>query len=411
MKIIHASDLHLGKMIYGVSLIDNGDQPVWVDRFLEKIDEVRPDAVMFSGDVFDRSAPKDDAYQLLDYLISELEERNIPVLMIAGNHDSGTKLQYLSGILAKKNVFISGRLNKELMKVTLEDEFGKVNFYLLPYIFPNLVAEKLEDDSIKDSETAIAEVIKVQNVDFSERNVFIAHQNIIANGEPVKLGGSESMVGGSRGIDYKVFDGFDYVALGHIHSSYYVGREEVRYAGSPLCYHFDETRQQNKGPILVNMGAKGDKVLTETLVIEPLHRMVVIKGTVEEVKKRLEEEKHENEYLSVTITDSKMTPGFSDYVRGLCEKQNSIVMELLSDYRPYSNNTDKTASSYNDKSIEEYFGELYREKNNSIDPNETEDKIIAMASNIVRDTDAEVKQKDPEDVVVDKFLDDIIKMF
>ncbi|MCR5202657.1 MAG: exonuclease SbcCD subunit D [Lachnospiraceae bacterium] len=411
MKIIHASDLHLGKIIYGVSLIDNGDQPVWVDRFLEKIDEVGPDAVMFSGDVFDRSAPKDDAYQLLDYLITELEDRNIPVLMIAGNHDSGTKLQHLSEILAKKNVFISGRLNKELMKVTLEDEFGKVNFYLLPYIFPNLVAEKLEDDSIKDSETAIAEVIKAQNVDFSERNVFIAHQNIIANGEPVKLGGSESMVGGSRGVDYKVFDGFDYVALGHIHSSYHVGREEVRYAGSPLCYHFDETRQQNKGPILVNMGAKGDKVLTETLVIEPLHRMVVIKGTVEEVKKRLEEEKHENEYLSVTITDSKMTPGFSDYVRGLCEKQNSIVMELLSDYRPHSNNTDKTASSYNSKSIEEYFGELYREKNNSIDPNETEDKIITMASNIVTGTDADVKQKDPEDVVVDKFLEDIIKMF
>ncbi len=136
--------------------------------------------------------------------------------------------------------------------VDLWDDYGVVKFWLMPYLFPAAVAEALEDEEIRDYDTAVRRLIAEQGIDDSERNVIIAHQNVTVNGKEVTRGGSESAVGGVGQVGHSAFDCFDYAALGHIHAAYAVGRKSVRYAGSPLCYHFDETRQPQKGPVLVD---------------------------------------------------------------------------------------------------------------------------------------------------------------
>ncbi len=229
MKFLHLADLHLGKSIYGVSLIDNGDQIFWARRFLEKAAALKPDAVVIAGDVYDRSAPSGDAVMLLNYILTELEQMDIPVMLIAGNHDSGQRLSFAGSILAKRRIYIAGSVDAEITHVTVSDKdgSGEVTFWLVPYLFPAAAAQKLGDDSIGDYETAMRKLLERQGIDFSKRNVLVAHQNVTAGGREAGRGGSESMAGGVGQMDYRVFDGFDYVALGHIHASCSVGRREV----------------------------------------------------------------------------------------------------------------------------------------------------------------------------------------
>ena len=250
MRFLHLADLHLGKSLHGISLLESGDQADWVRRFLELSGELRPDAVLIAGDVYDRSAPSGDAVELLSELLSGLAQQGIPVLLTAGNHDSGQRLGFLKELLGKEGIHIAGTLPKggKLPCVTLQDPWGPVHFWLMPYVFPALVAQALEDESIRDYDTAVRRLLQAQDIDFSERNVLIAHQNVTANGVECERGGSETMVGGLGEVDVSAFEGFTYVALGHIHAAYPVGRESVRYAGSPLLpFQRDETAAQGPG--------------------------------------------------------------------------------------------------------------------------------------------------------------------
>ena len=390
MKFLHLSDLHFGKSLYGVSLIDNKDQAYWKDRFLEKVEELQPDAIVIAGDIYDRSAPSGEAVALLDSLLTRLEQLQIPVMMIAGNHDSGQRLAFAGDILAKQNVYIAGSVDKELSHVTLpeKDGSGEVTFWLMPYLFPAIVAQKLEDDSIGDYETAVRRLLAQQEIDFSKRNVLVAHQNITADGREAERGGSESMVGGVGQIDYRVFDGFDYVALGHIHASYHVGRREVRYAGSPLCYHFNETRQPQKGPLLVELGEKDTGVRVQLQIIEPLHSMREIKGTFEEIRETVEGGREKGEYLRIVLTDRGITPEISDFLRELFRKRDSVVMELISEYREFGNADDVSGRSGSvEKSIEEYFAELYRERKDGAEPTEKDAELFRFAAQLVQKAD------------------------
>ena len=405
MKFIHLADLHLGKTIHGVSLIDNRDQLVWVERFLTVVKEIRPDAILIAGDVYDRSAPGGEAVELFDHMLTELENDKIPVLLIAGNHDSGQRLSFAGDILAKQNIYIAGKVEKELVHVELSDEFGKVTFYLMPYLFPALAAEKLSDESIKDYDTAIRRMIAEQEIDFSQRNVMIAHQNVVCNGKTVEFGGSESMVGGVGQVDYSAFDGFDYVALGHIHSSYHVGRKSVRYAGSPLCYHFDEIRQPQKGPVLVTMNEKGAPVSIKTIVIDPLHRMREIKGSYDEVKKELEDHWYAEEYLRVVITDRRISPEISELIRSLCKGRNSIVMELVSEHREHGiTELADGKSTDGNRTVEEYFEELYIQRNHETEPEEKDRSLFRFIGEQVRHADEVKKKSEPDEKEVDKLL-------
>lgn len=405
MRFLHLADLHFGKTIHGVSLLENGDQPFWTEQFLLLVQELRPDAVLIAGDVYDRSAPSGDAVQLLDMLLTKLAAMEIPALLVAGNHDSGQRLAFARSLLEKQNVHIAGLLpdGGRLERVSFRDEQGPVDFWLLPYVFPALAAKALGDESVRDYDTAIRRLLEAQDMDLTRRNVLLAHQNVTASGVEAQRGGSESTVGGVGQVDFSAFDGFDYVALGHIHAACAVGRPAVRYAGSPLCYHFDETRQPPKGPVLVTLGAKGEEPRIETLHLKPLHPMREWKGEYETLRDALLREESRGEYWRIVLTDQRVTPDCAAFFRGLAESRESVLMELCSEYRPFGGEgTAPSSGAVEEKSVEEMFADFYTERCGGEPPSEQDLELLRFAAEQLRHGEL---RKVPETGTVEALLD------
>ena len=399
MRILHLADLHFGKSIHGVSLLENGDQGYWVERFLELADGQKPDAIVIAGDVYDRSSPSGEAVELLSRMLTGLAERGIPVMMVAGNHDSAQRLAFARPMLARQGLHISRPLfgSDQLERVTLRDEYGPVTFWLMPYVYPALIAQALGDESLRDYDTAVRALLARQNVDFGERNVLIAHQNVTANGQEVERGGSESMVGGVGQIDYRSFEGFDYVALGHIHAAYPVGRETVRYAGSPLCYHFNELRQPEKGPVLVELGAKGTPPEIRVLTIPPLHPMRELRGSLEELRAGEIAFPRQNEYLRLVLTDQRLSPEISAFFEELFHSRGSILMERCSEYDPFREaGSAPTANALEQKSIRELFADFYTERSGGDGPDAEDLALLAYAEELTLQADPHVPPREAE---------------
>ena len=363
MKFVHIADLHFGKSLHGVSMIDNGDQPFWVEQFLRLVEREKPDAVVIAGDVYDRSAPSGEAMALMDSMLTQLARMKVSVLMISGNHDSGVKLAHLNGLLEANRLYISGSIEQGIKSVRLEDEYGPVNFWLLPYVFPALVANVLKDRSIRDYDTAMRRLLAEQNVDFSQRNVLIAHQNVMANGAAAERGGSETMVGGVGEIDYTAFDGFDYVALGHIHSAQAMGRDTVRYAGSPMCYHFSELKRPDKGPVVVEIGEKGAPVKIETRLLPVKHTLREITGTLAEILERELDKDCREEYLRVVLTDEPILQEAGAQLRAVFAPKGSMLMELVRE-RNWCDTEGLagSAQAVREKSLEELFFDFVQDR-------------------------------------------------
>ena len=404
MRIIHLADLHFGKTIHGISLLDHGDQACWVDRFLELVDKQKPDAIVIAGDVYDRSAPSGDAVELLSRMLTGLSMRDIPVMMVAGNHDSAQRLSFASQMLARQKLYISRPLfgSDQLERVTLHDENGPITFWLMPYVYPALISQALADDSLRDYDSAVRALLARQNVDFTARNVLIAHQNVTAGGVEAERGGSETMIGGVGQIDYRCFDGFDYVALGHIHAAFPVGRETVRYAGSPMCYHFHEVRQREKGPLLIELGPKGSDVKIEVLKIPPLHPMRELRGSLEELREAELAFPRENEYLRLVLTDQRLSPEVSSFFDDLFRSRGSILMERCSEYDPFHENAAApTASAVEQKSIRELFCDFYTERSGGEEPDEDDRELLTFIEELVLHADAHTN---PGEAEIEKVL-------
>lgn len=387
MKLLHLSDLHFGKQLHGVSLLEKDDQPRWVDKLLECVDEHRPDAVLIAGDVYDRQSPSGGAMQLFSRMVTGISDRNIPVLITAGNHDSGERLSCFRDILARQNVHISGVLSRELTHVTLTDEYGPVTVWLLPYTFPAAVVQILKDDTIRDYDTAVRRMLAEQSIDFSQRNVIVAHQNVTKGGVEGIRGGSESMVGGVGQVDYTAFDGFDYVALGHIHAAYSVGRDAVRYAGSPLCYHFDEIRQPKKGPLLVELREKGREPAVERMEIAPLHPMRELRGTYEEVMAAASNAGN-GEYVKIVLTDRAMTPEINTYFEAVFKAKKSVLMERISEFQRFTGEARRRElNELEQRSVEELFVDFYTDRANGA-PEDEDVSLLQFAAELLRNSDA-----------------------
>ena len=402
MRFLHISDLHLGKVIHGVSMLENGDQPHWVDRFLALAEELRPQAVVIAGDVYDRSSPSGAAVELLSRLVQGLADLGVSVLLTAGNHDSGQRLAFARDILARQKVHIAGSVERELVSVPLSDDFGPVVFRLMPYVFPAAVAQVLEDDAIRDYDTAVRRLLAAQELDPAVRNVIVAHQNVTAFGAEAPRGGSESAVGGVGQVDFTAFDAFDYAALGNVHAAYPVGREAVRYAGSPMCYHFNETRQAAKGPVLVELGAKGTPVRTEVLQIPPLHPMTALEGAYEDLRDRELARDSSGEYVSIVLTDRRITPEISDFFHSLYESRGSDLMYLDSSYRIAAAEGDElTVSKVREKTLPELFSEFYASQRGGIDLSEEEQALLQEAASLMEGEDL---QKEPGEKAIQALL-------
>ncbi len=405
MRLIHLADLHFGKSIHGVSMLENGDQGTWVDRFLMLTDEQKPDAILIAGDVYDRSAPSGDAVELLSRMLTALADRGIPVMLVAGNHDSAQRLSFASPLLSRQGLHISRPLfeSDQLVRVTLRDGDGPVTFWLLPYVYPALIAQTLADESLRDYDAAIRALLARQNIDFTQRNVLIAHQNVTANGEEMARGGSETAIGGVGQIDYRCFDGFDYVALGHIHAACPVGREGVRYAGSPLCYHFNETRQPEKEALLIELGAKGTPLGIRTLPIPPLHPMRELRGSYEALRDEALGDPRREEYLRLVLTDRRLSPEISAFFEDLFRSRGSVLMERCSEYDPFSGGvTAPTAGAAEQKSLSALFSDFYAERGGGERPEADDLALLQRAEELVHQADTHGA---PSPADIDRLLD------
>lgn len=282
MKLFHLSDLHIGKRFREYSLVE--DQKHVLAQILSLVESEAPDVVMIAGDVYDRAMPSEEAVSVFDDFLFRLFESDARVMIISGNHDSQERLAYGGRIMNKSGIHISPEFNianyENIIKpVMLNDEFGEVNFYLLPFITPAAVRCIKKEQPISNTSEAVKAVIDDMSVDGSKRNILIAHQFVTG----ASVSKSEtSYVGGTDNVDVSVFEPFDYVALGHIHGPQHIGRETVRYCGTPLKYSFSEIGQK-KSITVVEVGEKGDIGISELPLDRTLHDLVEIHGSFDEV--------------------------------------------------------------------------------------------------------------------------------
>lgn len=300
MKIFHLSDLHLGKRVCERSLIP--DQKDILRQISDKIKSQTPDAVIIAGDIYDRSVPSEEAVVLFDDFLFELAGIGTKVLIISGNHDSAERLRFGNRIIKNSGIYISSEFNKAnyqniIKPIVLEDNFGEVNFYLLPFVTPANVRIAVEDTEIKGYTQAIKRIVSDMAVDTTQRNILVAHQ-FITNSQTCD---SESFsVGGTDNVDAEIFKPFDYVALGHLHGKQAVGRNgNIRYCGTPLKYSFSEVNHQ-KSITVFEISEKESINISEIPLDKPLRDWRFIKGSLEQVL----QQKPTEDYIKIELTDS-----------------------------------------------------------------------------------------------------------
>lgn len=393
MKFFHLADLHLGKCIHGYSMIEMGDQPYWISQLIRKAEQLKPDAILFAGDIYDRAVPSREAVKLFDELLTKLAEMKIAVFLIAGNHDSGTRLAFADQLLCHQGIYLAGEVKKELCHVTLKDAHGPVHFWLLPYFFPAAVNVVLGREDLKDYDSAVRALLENQQIDFSRRNIILSHQFVVSGAKKPVMGGSETTVGGIGQIDASAFDGFDYVALGHIHNAQRMGSEQVRYAGSPISYHFSEIGQK-KGLTVVELQEKGNLRITVE-EMPALHQMCEISGTMDEI---LQSETEKNSYVRAVIRQEFLPPQAVETLRAHFEARDSILMEAVRDVSAGRKKGDeRERKDIRTLSLETLFTEFYSYQQDGELPDEAAEKLIAFAAEQARngcgdETEKERKQ-------------------
>lgn len=344
MRFFHISDLHIGKQLYHYSLKEA--QQAILEQIVERVREYRPDALLIAGDIFDKSVPSGEAYLLFDAFLDQLAEvePQVPVLAVAGNHDSGERLQYAASFLEKQQIHIAAfppdEEGERLKKVTLEDPFGPVDIYLLPFTKPSYVRHLFPEGKAVSYDEAVGAVLEREDLDLTRRNVLLSHQFYVSGSQRPFVSASEQgylthgggqtaeaeaflpiSVGGIDSVDVSRVRRFDYVALGHLHGAQWIGRPEVRYCGTPLKYSVSEEKQE-KSITLVTLGAKGTEVKIETIPLKARQDVRTERGTLEEVIGRAErrikekgtacrgrecagEGLPEDDFVSITLTDEK----------------------------------------------------------------------------------------------------------
>lgn len=314
MKLLHLGDLHIGKSVNDYSMIE--DQKYMFHQILTMIDEHKADGVLIAGDVYDKAVPSEEAVGVLDGFLCQLAERKVKTYIISGNHDSDERLNFGSTLFETNGIFICSKYEGSLYKQTIVDKYGKVNLYLLPFVKASQVRHFFPEQEIDTYDQAVRVILEHGNINQKERNILVAHQFVVgSSGEP-KLGGSENasvqQVGTVEKIGSDCFDLFDYVALGHIHSPQQVGRDTIRYCGSPLKYSLSEVRSEKSVP-MITLGKKGTLDI-EFLPLKPLRDMRHLKGKLEQLldKKNITDT---NDYIYVTLTDETPIPDAMAIIR------------------------------------------------------------------------------------------------
>ncbi len=354
MKLIHLSDLHLGKRVNEYSMLE--DQTYILNQIVSIIDQEAPDGVMIAGDVYDRAVPSTEAVGLLDDFLVRLSERRIPVFLISGNHDSSERMAFASRLMDQSGIHISPVYNGTIEPLTLTDAHGAVRIFMLPFLKPANV-RRFHEEEIASYTDAMRVAISHMPLDKKERNVLITHQFVTGASRSES---EELSVGGTDNVDASVFDGFDYVALGHIHSPQHCSAEHIRYCGTPLKYSFSEARDQ-KSVTVIELLEKGNLTI-RTSPLLPLRDMHEIKGCYDDLMKKsyYENTTYRDDYMHITLTDEEDIP---DAVGKLTTVYHRLMKLDYDNARTRNQITLSGLADMEKKSEIELFSDFYLQQN------------------------------------------------
>ncbi len=357
MKLFHLSDLHIGKRVNEFSMIE--DQKYILTQILYAADQEKPDGILISGDVYDRTIPTAEAVQVFDAFLTRLSEQKIPAFIISGNHDSAERLAFGSSLMGKSGIYFSKVYDGTVEKIPMQDAYGTVWIYLLPFLRPSTIRHALPEraEEVQSTADAVRIALEQTKIDEKERNVLLAHQFVTG---AKRCDAEELQVGDVDQIPAELFASFEYVALGHIHSPQKVGRETVRYCGAPLKYSFSEAGQE-KSITVVELKEKSSVDL-RTIPLKPLHDLRKIRGTYLEVTaKSFYENRDCEDYLQVTLTDEEDVP---DGMAKLRTIYPNLMRLEYDNKRTRSNAEVRAAERVEEKSELELFQEFYELQNN-----------------------------------------------
>lgn len=389
MRIFHISDLHIGKQLHLYNLKES--QQSALAQIIQRAEEYMPDVIIIAGDIYDKAIPSGEACELLDDFLNGLAEITppIPVLMIAGNHDNAARLKFASSFLRKHNIHIAvlppGTEEEHLEKITLRDAYGEVDFYLLPFTKPGYVRHLFEEGTVTDYHSAVAELIKREQIDYTRRNVLVAHQFFVSQGKEPEKSDSEIAyisVGGLDSVDVSCVMDFDYVALGHIHGAQKIGADHIRYSGTPLKYSVSEEHHK-KGILMVTLGEKGTENQYERIPIEVKPDVRSIRGSLREVIGQATEE-NRDDYVSITLTDEALYRP-----KDQLEEHYSHILEVRVDNR-------RTRARLEDADMQgetldplAAFTEFYQEMNGQPMSGKEEEVLLQVIEQAKNDEDQE----------------------
>lgn len=359
MKFLHISDLHLGKRVNEFSMTE--DQKYILKQILYIGEQEQTDGVLLAGDIYDKPVPSAEAVQIFDWFLTGLADRGMKVFAVSGNHDSPERVAFGAQLMQGRGVYLSPVYEGDITGIPLQDQYGELSVYLLPFVKPALVRHALENEPearIPESyQDAVRIAVERMKIDVKKRNLLVAHQFVTGAG---RCDSEEASVGGLDNVDGAVFDDFDYVALGHIHSPQSVGRESIRYCGTPLKYSFSEA-EQIKSVTVVEMGEKGN-VRISTVPLVPLRDMRKIRGTYLEVTaKSFYRDFDREDYLQVTLTDEEDVP---DALQKLRIIYPNLMRLAYDNSRTRQDREVEAALAVEQKSELELLGEFYELQNN-----------------------------------------------
>lgn len=377
MKFMHLSDLHIGKRLNDLSLIE--DQAYALDRAAELAARERVDAVLIAGDVYQKASPQAEAMTLFDSFLTRLAEMGMRVFIISGNHDSDRRISYFSKFLKKTGVFVSEAFEGTLQTVTVSDEYGPIYIHLLPFLRPTSVKRFFPDSEIHTYEDAVRAVISHSNVDQTKRNILICHQ-LVTGAETCDS--EEEAVGGLDNISPSAFEGFDYVALGHIHKPQRAGRDNMRYAGSLLKYSLSE-KDHKKSVCIVEMKEKG--ALSITLhEIETLRDVREVRGEMN----ALLNEPYSEDYVRCVVTDELPPP---DARVTLSTVFPNMIKFSIENSKTQADMDISPDNNIENKSVMDLFSEFFMLQNGGQTPS---DKHLSVIEEILKEMEEKKHEAD-----------------
>ena len=376
MRFLHLSDLHLGKRVNEFYMLE--DQAYILKEILNIIDEQKVEAVLIAGDIYDKVIPSAEAVRLLDDFLTRIAARELPVFLISGNHDSAERVAFGSRLMSSRQIYLSPVFESDVEPITISDRYGEIHIYMLPFVKPSLVKRVYPEEEIITYQDAVNAAVQHMQIDTDKRNILLAHQFVTG---AARCDSEELSVGGLDDVDASIFDGFDYVALGHLHGPQKIGKETVRYSGTPLKYSFSEANQK-KAAVIVDVEEKG-KINIQQIPLVPKHDMREIRGTYMEVTALdFYKDMKTDDYLYITLTDEEDIP---DAIGKLRTIYPNIMKLSYDNLRTRAAVTVRGTAEVEEKSPMELLKEFYELQNNQPMTDEQEEIARGMMEEIWED--------------------------